>query len=180
MPFVCAVNDTIFRANGKAIIGLSGVARRISLLIKSNFWSTRRIAGSPQIDSGARRGVLFNTNCAFAPVRYEWNSGAAETLFRKHYTLTSLHRPPLLTFSFALLNISIFLFLPPPLPLSYSLYVQTSLSQSFKFRNHMYVRFAAKASERLVVPSTEINVSRACIARTFLRAWNSDLCVFAF
>ena len=40
MSFMCVVNDTIFRVNEKAIIGLFENARRISSLIKSNFWKS--------------------------------------------------------------------------------------------------------------------------------------------
>jgi len=66
VPFMRAVNDTIFRANGKAIIGLPEIARCISLLIKNNFWSARH--RDPGIDNGMEKFII---QCNCASLRYE-------------------------------------------------------------------------------------------------------------
>lgn len=75
---VCAVPLTIYNfpcKNGKAIIGLPGAARHISLLIKSNFWgvpSNGRVEGrgSPGINSGAEEFII-HCNWRVVPIWHE-------------------------------------------------------------------------------------------------------------
>jgi len=70
----------IFRINGKAIIGLSGVAQSVSLLIGSNFWGQTGAKGeraggrghaSGSIAGVLRRGLLCDTIAPIVPIRCE-------------------------------------------------------------------------------------------------------------
>lgn len=91
---MCSANDTIFRANRKAIIGLSEITRRISLLIKSNFWRTRYERG-PEIDNGLEKFII-QCNCALLQSRM--NEIAGRVILKTLY-FSVITSPPFLTLS---------------------------------------------------------------------------------